>query len=72
MTRIVLQPSEVFQIPGIGQAVEVDNRLIARGKPVVDEIRSNKTGAASHKNGHYLSFDTVCSTAGNDAFSDEM
>ena len=50
MAVLVLQTGEIFEIPGIGQLVNVDHGLPHLDKPVQNEIGTNKTGASSNQN----------------------
>ena len=50
MSRIRTQTSQIFQIAGVGQFINIDNGLIHIGKPLQYKIRTNKTCTASDKN----------------------
>ena len=50
VARIVSQCGQVFEIAGVGQRVEVDDRFIRPRQPVEDEIATYEAGAAGDKN----------------------
>ena len=44
---VAFQAGEVLEIAGVGEFVEVDDRLIAAGQPVEHKIGADEAGAAS-------------------------
>ena len=46
---ITLQRRKIGGITGVGQLVQIDNRLTARGKGVENEIRADKPGATGNE-----------------------
>jgi len=50
--RIGLQAGEVFEVAGVGEQVEVDDRLVALGQPVEHEVAADESGTAGDKDGH--------------------
>ena len=50
MTRIIGQRSKVVGVAGIGQFVEINNRLVAASQPVEHKIRAYETRTTRHKN----------------------
>jgi hypothetical protein len=50
MARVALQRGQVGAVAGVGQLVEVDDGLIARGQPVEHEVAADEAGAAGDKN----------------------
>lgn len=54
MARIALQAREVFQVAGVGEFVEVDDRLVGLDQPVEHKIATNEAGTASDQNCHSL------------------
>jgi hypothetical protein len=54
MATIALQTSQVFQIPRIGQGIEIDHLLVAIDKPVDNKITAYESGSAGNKYGHKI------------------
>ena len=52
MAWVALQAGQILQVTGIGQLVEIKNRLIALGEPVQHEIAADEPGTAGYENGH--------------------
>ena len=50
--RIALQAGEVFKVAGVGEQVEVDDRLVALGQPVEHEVAADESGTAGDEDGH--------------------
>ena len=50
MASITGQASQILQIAGIGQGIEIEHRFIALRQPVENEIAANKTSTAGDKN----------------------
>src|SRR6266516_2609832 len=48
MAGIVLQRSQVRQVTGVGELVEIDDMLVRLSEPGMDKIAADKTGAASN------------------------
>ena len=48
VARIIIERGEVFQIPCVGQLVQIDHGLIALREPVQHKVRTDKTRTASH------------------------
>ena len=46
MARVALQGGEVLEVAGVGQRVEIDDRLIGMGQPVEDEVAADEAGSA--------------------------
>ncbi len=46
MARILGKRLQVFQVARIGELVEVDDRLVMVGKPGVNEIAADESGAS--------------------------
>ena len=46
--------SEVLEVAGVGERVEVDDGLIGLGQPVEDEVAADETGATGDENHGYL------------------
>ena len=49
---ITVQTGEVLQVAGVGEFVQVDDRLVAGGQPVDHKIAADEAGAAGDKYGH--------------------
>ena len=43
---IATQAGEILEVAGVGQRVEVDDRLVGLRQPVEDEIAADETGTA--------------------------
>ncbi|KAG1253384.1 hypothetical protein G6F65_017491 [Rhizopus arrhizus] len=52
--RVERQRCQIVQIAGVGQLVQRDDRFVAAGKPVQDEVGPDKAGAAGDDNAHVL------------------
>ena len=50
MTRVALERRKVAEIPGVGELVEVDDRLGARREPIEDEVGADEAGASGDQN----------------------
>ncbi len=50
VARIASQCGEVFEIAGVSQRIEVDDRFIRLRQPVEDKIAADEAGAAGDKN----------------------
>jgi hypothetical protein len=50
MTLIAVQRSEIFEVAGVGQLVEVEHRLVAFAQPAENEIGADEARTAGHKN----------------------
>jgi len=49
VARIVLERGQGLEIAGVGELVEVDDRFVALGDPVEDEIGADEAGAAGNQ-----------------------
>jgi len=47
---MAIQCTQVLEIAGIGQRIQVDQRLIAGRHPVQDEVATNEAGTAGYQN----------------------
>ena len=52
---IALQAGQGFGVARVGELVEVDDGLIAGGKPVEHKVGANEAGTAGDENGHVCS-----------------
>ena len=52
MPRVAVQRCQRFQVAGIGQLVEVDDRLVGLSQPVEDKVGTDEAGSAGDKNRH--------------------
>jgi hypothetical protein len=52
MALVVLYRTKVFEVPGVRQLVEIDNGFVALFEPVENEVRADKSGAASYEYRH--------------------
>ena len=50
VSRIALERGEIAEIAGVGQLVEVDDRLVAAVEPVENEIGTDEPGTSGHQN----------------------
>ncbi len=50
VARIILDGSQAFQIPGVGQGIQIDHRLIIAAQPVQNKITADKTSTTRYKN----------------------
>jgi hypothetical protein len=48
MPRIIRYALQILDIAGIGQLIEIDDRVIGLGKPFQYEVRSDEPGPAGH------------------------
>jgi len=51
VTRIPLDRSEVLEVSGVGELIEIDNGVPLEGDPVEDEVGSDESGTAGDKDG---------------------
>ena len=54
VARIAVQRCQVLQIAGVGELVEVDDRLVGLRQPVEDEIAADEAGAAGDQNHKFI------------------
>jgi hypothetical protein len=52
VARIALQAGQVGAVAGVGERVEVDDRLVRCRQPVEHEVAADEAGAAGDENGH--------------------
>ena len=45
-----LEGGEIFEVAGVGQCVEIDDRFLRLRQPVEDKIAADEAGAAGDKN----------------------
>ena len=50
MARVTVQRGQILQVAGIGEFVEIDDRLARGGNPVENEVCADKAGAAGYEN----------------------
>ena len=50
--RIALQAGKVFEVAGVSEQVEVDDRLVALSQPVKHEVAADESGTAGDEDGH--------------------
>jgi len=50
VARVVAHAVQVVQIAGVGEFVDVEHRLVARGEPVQHEVGTNESGTAGNEN----------------------
>ena len=55
VARVARNACKIVQVAGIGQLVEVDDRLVMLRQPVEHEVGTNEAGTTGHKDGHTLS-----------------
>ena len=56
VARVALQGGEVLEVAGVGQRVEIDDRLIGLGQPVEDEVAADEAGSAGDEDRvHWIS-----------------
>ena len=46
MARVMLQSRQRFKVAGIGELIEVDDRLIMPSEPIQDEVGTDEAGTA--------------------------
>jgi len=47
---VAVQAGEVLQVAGVGEFVEIEDRLVVLSQPVEDEVRADEAGAAGDEN----------------------
>lgn len=52
VARVALQAGKVFQVAGVGEFIEVEDRLIRLGQPVQHEVAADEAGTTGDENGH--------------------
>ncbi len=52
VARVAFERSQIFQVAGVGECVEIDDRLVALREPVEHEVAADEAGAAGHEHGH--------------------
>ena len=55
VARVITQAGEVFEVAGVGQGIEVDDRLIGLRQPIQDKIAADKAGATGDENHLFIS-----------------
>mgnify|MGYP000302398362 CR=1 FL=1 len=53
MPRITFELFKVFQVTGVGEQVEIDDRLVGLLQPIKYEVGTDKACSAGDENGHY-------------------